>query len=26
VNYALIYETEAGLWTPLSFGLRGYIP
>ena len=26
VNYALIYESEAGLWTPLSFGLRGYIP
>ncbi len=26
VNYALIYETEAGIWTPLSFGLRGYIP
>lgn len=26
VNYALIYETEAGLWTPLSFGLRGNIP
>ena len=26
VNYALIYETEAGIWTPLSFGLRGNIP
>lgn len=26
VNYALIYESEAGLWTPLSFGLRGFIP
>lgn len=26
VNYALIYESEAGLWTPLSFGLRGNIP
>ena len=26
VNYALIYETEAGIWTPLSFGLRGSIP
>lgn len=25
VNYAFIYETEAGLWTPLSIGLRGYI-
>ena len=26
VNYALIYETEAGIWTPLSFGLRGNLP
>lgn len=26
VNYALTYETEAGLWAPLSLGLRGYIP
>ncbi|MCL4103280.1 hypothetical protein MMG03_002895 [Fibrobacter succinogenes] len=26
VNYALIYESEADLWTPLSFGLRGFIP
>jgi hypothetical protein len=26
VNYALTYESEAGLWNPLSFGLRGYIP
>lgn len=26
INYALIFETEAGIWTPLSFGLRGYIP
>lgn len=25
-NYAFTYETEAGLWNPLSFGLRGYIP
>lgn len=26
VNYALLYETDAGLWNPLSFGLRGFIP
>ncbi len=26
VNYALTYESEADLWNPLSFGLRGYIP
>ncbi len=26
VNYALTYESEAELWNPLSFGLRGYIP
>ena len=26
VNYALTYESEAGLWNPLSFGLRGFIP
>lgn len=26
VNYALLYESEAGLWNPLSFGLRGFIP
>lgn len=25
-NYALLYESEAGLWNPLSFGLRGFIP
>ncbi|MCK9183716.1 MAG: hypothetical protein M0P13_12700 [Fibrobacteraceae bacterium] len=23
INYALIYESEADLWDPLSFGLRG---
>jgi hypothetical protein len=26
VNYALLYESEAGLWNPLSFGLRGFFP
>lgn len=26
VNYALVYESEADLWNPLSFALRGYIP
>ena len=26
VNYALLYESDAGLWNPLSFGLRGFIP
>lgn len=26
VNYALTYESEADLWNPLSFGLRGFIP
>ena len=26
VNYALLYESDAGLWNPLSFGLRGLIP
>lgn len=25
-NYALLYESDAGLWNPLSFGLRGFIP
>ncbi|MCF0216319.1 MAG: hypothetical protein HUK21_07590 [Fibrobacteraceae bacterium] len=25
VNYALEYESEAGLWNPLSFGVRGSI-
>lgn len=26
VSYALIYESEADLWTPVSVGLRGNIP
>ena len=26
MQWALTYESEAGLWNPLSFGLRGYIP
>lgn len=26
INYALSYESRAGVWTPLSVGLRGYIP
>ncbi len=26
VNYALIYESEADLWNPLSFAIRGFIP
>lgn len=26
VNYALTYESEADLWNPLSFGVRGFIP
>lgn len=26
VNYALTYESEAGLWNPLSFGVRGFLP
>ena len=26
VNYAFLYETSAGLWSPFSLGLRGYIP
>lgn len=26
VNYALTYESSAGLWNPLSFGVRGFIP
>lgn len=26
VNYALAYESEAHLWNPLSFGIRGFIP
>ncbi len=26
VNYALVYESEADLWNPLSFGIRGFIP
>ena len=26
VNYAFLYETRAGIWTPFTIGLRGYIP
>lgn len=26
VNYALAYESEAELWTPVSFGIRGSLP
>lgn len=26
VNYAFLYETRAGIWSPFSLGLRGYIP
>ena len=26
VNYAFLYETRAGIWTPFTLGLRGYIP
>lgn len=26
INYALIYESEADLWNPLSFSIRGWIP
>ena len=26
INYALIYESEADLWNPVSFSVRGYIP
>ena len=26
VNYALTYESSAGLFNPLSFGVRGFIP
>ncbi|SHM39403.1 hypothetical protein SAMN05720472_1216 [Fibrobacter sp. UWR3] len=26
VNYALTYESSAGLWNPLSLGVRGFIP
>lgn len=26
VSYALLYESEANLWNPLSFGVRGWIP
>lgn len=26
INYALIYESEADLWNPISFSLRGAIP
>ena len=26
VNYAFLYESRAGLWTPFNLGLRGYIP
>lgn len=26
VNYAFLYETSAGLWSPFTLGLRGYIP
>ena len=26
VNYAFLYETSAGIWSPFSLGLRGYIP
>lgn len=26
INYALVYEADAELWNPLSFGIRGFIP
>ena len=26
VDYAFLYETRAGIWTPFTIGLRGYIP
>jgi hypothetical protein len=26
VSYALLYESEARLWNPLSFGIKGRIP
>ena len=26
INYAFLYETSAGLWSPFTLGLRGYIP
>ena len=26
LNYAFLYETSAGIWSPFSLGLRGYIP
>ena len=26
VNYAFLYESRAGIWTPFTLGLRGYIP
>ena len=26
ISYALIYESEADLWNPLSFTIRGFIP
>jgi hypothetical protein len=26
VSYALVYEGDAGLWDPLSFGIKGRIP
>ena len=26
VSYALLYESEVGLWNPLSFGIKGRIP
>jgi hypothetical protein len=26
VNYALTYESSAGLFNPLSIGVRGFIP
>ncbi|SHK89928.1 hypothetical protein [Fibrobacter sp. UWB12] len=26
VNYAFLYETRAGIWTPFTLGLRGYLP
>ena len=25
IDYALVYESEAELWNPLSFGFRGWI-
>jgi hypothetical protein len=26
VDYAFLYESRAGIWTPFTIGLRGYIP